>query len=62
VALFFRVSLAYLLVSAFGWGYSACWITYVPSWALSLLAAVLYYASGRWKNKAVARRKEEGET
>ena len=60
-ALAVRVGAAYLLVGAFQWGYAACWQTYGVGWLASLVVALIYYLSGKWQFKAVARRVEEEE-
>lgn len=53
IALTGRVAGAYVLVYAFGGGYNSCWRTYGFGWTLALIAAGIYYLSGRWKKKSI---------
>lgn len=48
-----RVSLAYVLVFAFDFGYAMCWQTVPIGWLLCLTMAVARFRGGKWKQKAI---------
>ena len=59
VALGVRVALAYLLVLVFHYDYHALWYPYLWGWLASLIVAVLHFATGKWRTKAVVHRNPE---
>ena len=53
LALAGRVIGAYVMVYALGLGYASCWQSSAVGWALGLTYSLIYYLSGRWKNKKI---------
>lgn len=48
-----RVSLAYILVFCFDFGYSVIWHTIPVGWLLGLVLSLLRYRAGTWKSKTI---------
>lgn len=48
-----RVSLAYILVFCFDFGYSVIWHTIPVGWILGLVLSLLRYHAGTWKKKLI---------
>lgn len=48
-----RVSLAYILVFCFDFGYSVIWHTVPVGWVMGMILALLRYRAGTWKKKAI---------
>jgi len=48
-----RVSLAYILVFCFDFGYSVIWRTIPVGWLLGLALSLIRYRAGTWKTKLI---------
>ena len=48
-----RVAGAYTMVYAFGMGYASCWQSCVIGWCMGIAYSLIYYFSGRWKNRKI---------
>lgn len=48
-----RVSLAYILVFCFDFGYSVIWRTVPVGWVMGMLLSLIRYKTGTWKKKAI---------
>lgn len=48
-----RVIGAYVMVYAFGLGYASCWQSSAIGWTMGLTYSLIYYFSGRWKNRKI---------
>ena len=54
-----RVCGSYAMAYAFNMGYSSCWRSCVVGWTLALCFAGLYFMSGRWRTRGIARAAEQ---
>lgn len=55
ISLAIRVALAYILVDAFHWGFSAIWTAMPIGWASALILALTRYFGGHWKEKGIVK-------
>ena len=56
IAIGVRTAAAYIMVYGMGAGYEACWTNLIYGWSAALLWVIVYFLSGRWKNKSLVKK------